>query len=91
MLFCWPREKLQLDLLDIMFPGDMNDGRVMPHLRACARRIRERGWDVTKYAVGAAQEYGGGNNAQHRVKRLEALAVLREELPNSLLVSASAY
>lgn len=83
--------KVQLDLLDIMFPNDMNDARVMPLLRNCAQRIRARNWDAARYAVGAAQEYGGGTNAQHRAKMHEAVATLRKELPNSLLVCASAY
>ncbi len=82
--------KVPFALLDIEGEEEMKDPQVMTHLRACAERIKARNWNVTRYAVGAVNEYGGGTNAGHQAKRLEALSVLRSVLPNTLLMSASA-
>ncbi len=83
--------KVHVDLLDVMSASGMADRRVMPYLRAAARRIEGRNWDVSRYALGAANEYAAGTNAEHRAKMHEATAALRAELPNSLLVAASGY
>lgn len=82
--------KIAIDGLDIMYPEDMQDGRVMPHLREYARRIRSRNWDLARCAIGAAQEYAAGSNIEHQAKMHEAIAVMREELPNHLLMAAGA-
>ena len=62
----------------------------MPYVSACAARIAGRGWDVTKYALGAVNEYAGGSNTEHRAKMHEGVATLRAQLPNSLLLCAGA-
>lgn len=88
--------KVQFDLLDVVFEGsqadknEMWDDRIMPYLTRCGKRIAARNWDVRKYAVGAANEYGGGNNGLHKTRMHQAVATLRAELPNSLLVCAAA-
>ena len=70
--------------------GQLADSRVMPYLSACAARIAGRGWDITKYALGAVNEYAGGTNTEHRAKMHEVVATLRAQLPNTLLLCASA-
>ena len=82
--------KITVDCLDIMYDNEMQDSRVMPHIREFGRQVRARNWDVTRCAIGAAQEYGGGTNTSHQAKMHEAIKVLREELPNHLLLAASA-
>lgn len=77
--------------VDIMFPENMTDSRLMPLLRNFAIRVRGRNWDVNKYTLGAINEYGGGTNAQHRVKMHECIATLRAELPNTLLMAAGGH
>ncbi len=83
--------KVHVDLLDIMSPSGMADRRVMPYLRAAAQRVGRRNWEVSRYALGAVNEYAGGTNAEHRAKMHEATAVLRAELPDTLLVVAGGY
>ncbi len=83
--------KVMFDLLDLCGEEELRQRQIVPYVRSFARRIASRNWDVSRYCLGAVNEYAGGTNASHRAKMHELTGVLRAELPHTLLSVGGGY